>query len=171
FAVRLNGRPLPRPTYRKSQSALALLALRHGCEVEREWLSGLLWPEATPSAGLNSLRKCLTDLRHALGAEAGRLRSPMPRTLCLELTGAFVDVLTYDAALVRGDPHSLAEAVALYRGPLLEGCTEEWAVEERQAREQAYLTALEKLAALAREREETAEAERLLRLAVAAGPL
>jgi predicted ATPase/DNA-binding SARP family transcriptional activator len=189
FAVRLNGRPLPRLAFRKSQSALALLALRHGGEVEREWLSGLLWPEAAPSAALNSLRKCLTDLRHALGAEAGRLRSPMPRTLCLDLTGAFLDVFAYDAAIARDNPRSLAEAVALYRGPLLEAWVEEWAFQERQAREQAYLAALEKLAALtlqcAEEGAEGAithivgtrgpdarpEAERWLRLAVAADPL
>jgi predicted ATPase/DNA-binding SARP family transcriptional activator len=171
FAVRLNCEPLPRLRFRKSQSVLALLALRRCREVERDWLAALLWPEATPFAARHGLRKCLTDLRHALGPEAGRLRSPMPRTLCLELTGAFVDALAYDAAIVRGDPHSLAEAVALYRGPLLEGWAEEWAFEERQAREQRYLAILEKLAGLALQHGETAEAERLLRLATAADPL
>ena len=49
--------------------------------MEREWLAGLLWPEAASSSGLNSLRNCLSDLRQALGTEAGRLRSPTPRTL------------------------------------------------------------------------------------------
>ena len=78
---------------------------------------------------------------------------------------------------------SLAEVVALYRGPLLEGWTEEWAFEERQARDQRYLAAREKLAALALQHGAGgaegafwgpgpgAEAERLLRLAVAADPL
>ena len=42
---------------------------------------------------------------------------------------------------------------------------------ERRLREQRYLTALEKLAAVAREHGNAAEAERLLRLAVAADPL
>src|SRR5437763_14082292 len=64
FEVRGNGRPLPRLRYRKSQSALALLALRHGAEVERDWLVGLLWPE---SDGSQALRNCLTELRRALG--------------------------------------------------------------------------------------------------------
>ena len=45
-----------------------------------------------------------------------------------------------------GDAVSLEEATTLYRGPLLEGWTEEWVFEERQAREHAYLAALERLA-------------------------
>ena len=123
--------------------------------MEREWLAGLLWPESAPSAALHNLRNCLTDLRRALGPEAGRLCSSSSRSLCLDLTGASVDVLTFDAALARkhGDPDgesaALDEAVSVYRGPLLEGWTEEWAFEERQPREQQYLAALEKLAALA----------------------
>src|SRR5205085_1362126 len=66
---------------------------------------------------------------------------------------------------------SLEEAVGLYRGSLLEGCPEEWAFQERQAREQAYLTALERLAAdaLARGRPEAAEEH--LRRAVGVDPL
>ena len=70
-----------------------------------------------------------------------------------------------------GDDASLERAVALYRGPLLEGCGEEWAFQERQAREQAYLEALETLAARALARGETRDAERRLRRAVAVDPL
>jgi hypothetical protein len=44
FEVHVDGHPLPRLRYRKSQSVLALLALRQGAEVERDWLAGLLLP-------------------------------------------------------------------------------------------------------------------------------
>ncbi len=54
-------------------------------------------------------------------------------------------MVTFDAAIARGDAASLEAAVALYRGPLLEGCAEEWVFQEQEAREQAYLTAREKL--------------------------
>src|SRR5207244_23887 len=123
------------------------LALRHGCELEREWLAGLLWPDSPQRAALHNLRNCLTALRSALGSEAGRLLSPHPGTLALDLTGASVDVLAFDAALARGageerlgcaadsdggrsPGEALEEAVALYRGPLLDECAEEWVVEE-----------------------------------------
>jgi DNA-binding SARP family transcriptional activator len=113
FEVRVNGRPLPRLRSRKGQSLLALLTLRHGCEVERAWLVGLLWPECATSQGLATLRRDLTDLRRALGPAAERLRSPTPHSLCLELAGTEVDVMAFDAAIARGDAPSLEQAVAL----------------------------------------------------------
>jgi predicted ATPase/class 3 adenylate cyclase len=143
----LNGMPLPRLGRRKGHWLLAALVLRQGCEVERSWLAGLLWPESSEREANASLRVTLSHLRGALGPEADRLRSPTLRTLCLDLAGAEVDVAAFDAAIARGDGTSLQQAVALYRGPLLEGCTEEWAFQERQVREQAYLQALETLAA------------------------
>src|SRR5262249_14422631 len=106
-----------------------------------------------------------------LGPEAERLRSPTPRTLVLDLAGAAVDLVTFDAALSRGDPASLAEAAALYRGPLLEGCTEEWAFQERQIREQADLQALGTLASQALADGDSPNAERYLRRVVATDPL
>jgi DNA-binding SARP family transcriptional activator len=124
FEVSLDGVPLSRLRYRKSPWLLALLALRHGAEVDREWLAGLLWPDGT---GTQALRNSLTDLRRALGSEAGRLRSPTAHTVSLDLAGVEADVIAFDAAIARGDTPSLEEAIALYRGALLEGCTEEWA--------------------------------------------
>jgi class 3 adenylate cyclase/DNA-binding SARP family transcriptional activator len=167
FEVRLNG-DLPRFRYWRSQWLLALLALRHEAEVERDWLTALLWPE---SRDTQALRNCLTDLRRALGSEAARLQAPTPHTLRMDLTGAAVDVIAFDAAIAQGDPASLAEAVALYQATLLEGCAEEWAFEERQRRELAYLAARERLAALALESGDAAAAEQHLRLAVAVDPL
>jgi DNA-binding SARP family transcriptional activator len=170
FAVRVRGVPLPRLRSRKGQWLLALLALRHGREVDRSWLAEMLWPEGRAGNTLALLRRELTDLRRALGVEASRLRSPTPHTLCLDLTGTEADVAAFDAALAAGDAPALERAVALYRGPLLEGWVEEWVFQERQAREQAYLGALERLAAPAIERSEPA-AERYLRLVVAVDPL
>jgi predicted ATPase/Tfp pilus assembly protein PilF len=74
-------------------------------------------------------------------------------------------------AIARGDAASLEQAVSLYRGPLLESCAEPWAFEERQSREQAYLGAVETLAAHARAAGDRAAAERHLRRAVTVDPL
>jgi predicted ATPase/DNA-binding SARP family transcriptional activator len=166
--VRIHGQPRLRLRYRKSAWVLALLALRRGAEVEREWVIGNLWPE---SGGSQSLRNCLSELRRALGPEENRLRAPLPRFLSLDLSGASVDVLAFDDACRRGDPLSLEQAVALYNGRLLEGCSEAWAFPEQQLREQAFLEAVEKLAALELARGNAAAAERYLRRAVAADPL
>jgi DNA-binding SARP family transcriptional activator len=171
FEVRLRGQPLPRLRTRKSQWLLALLTLRHGHEVDRAWLAGTLWPDSSETAAYASLRSSLKDLRRALGSEADRLCSPTPRTLCLELEAADTDVVAFDAAIAEGDEAALGRAVSLYRGPLLEECAEEWAFHERQAREQACLTALETLSAGALSRGDPAAAEHYLRRAVALDPL
>src|SRR5439155_6742184 len=87
------------------------------------------------------------------------------------LTEAEADVIAFDQAIARGDLPSLGEAIALYRGPLVEGCHEEWLAPERLAREQSYLTALETLADHALAGGDPAAAERFLRRVVAADPL
>src|SRR5262249_50787420 len=84
---------------------------------------------------------------------------------------AEVDLLAFDAAIGRGGSGELQQAVALYRGPLLEGCAEEWAFQERQIREQAFLTALEALAGQAQQRGDLETPGCHLRRAVAVDPL
>jgi DNA-binding SARP family transcriptional activator len=169
--VRVGGTSLPRLRSRKGLWLIALLALRAGRDVERAWLGSTLWPESDETAASANLRNTLADLRRALGDEAGRLSAPTPSAICLDLCGAHVDLLAFDAAIARGDIASLKQAIALYGGPLLEGCAEAWAFEERQVREQAYLTALETLAGRAMAAENPTAAERYLRRAVATGPL
>ncbi|HLK57083.1 MAG TPA: hypothetical protein VKU00_10985, partial [Chthonomonadaceae bacterium] len=106
FDVRLQGAPLPRLRTRKGQW---LLVLRHDREVDRDWLAGTLWPESPASQAFYNLRRCLSDLRSALGSEGNRLASPTTRRVCLSLAGASVDILVFDAAIARQDTASLEE--------------------------------------------------------------
>src|SRR5207248_7379106 len=123
---RVGSLPLPRLRSRKGLWLLALLALRPGRDVDRGWLTGTLWPDCDEADGRHSLRQSLYDLRLALGPEACRLTGETPQTLRLDLSGAIVDVLAFDAA-VRStgkmpvppeEVQSLEAAVRLYRGPL-----------------------------------------------------
>jgi DNA-binding SARP family transcriptional activator len=175
--ARVSGAPLTRLLRRKARWALALLALRAGREVEREWLAGTLWPESATPQALYNLREQLSELRRALGEEARRLETPTRRTLRLDLAGAAVDALAFDAAIARasrghprGDEASLAEAVSLYRGPLLQDCAEEWCLEECRPREQAYMGALATLANAATASGESVLAADHLRRAVGVDP-
>jgi predicted ATPase/DNA-binding SARP family transcriptional activator/Tfp pilus assembly protein PilF len=169
--VRLEGRPLPTPRSQKTHWLLALLALQEGRAVERAWLASLLWPDSTQQQAATNLRISLWQLRRALGTEAHRLETPASGKLRLRLVGAEADVLVFDDAIAQGDPTSLERAVALHRGPLLQGCVEEWVLQEREAREQAYLCALERLAADASACGDHARAVSYLRRLVAADPL
>lgn len=174
FDVRLKGLSLPPLRYRKEKWLLALLILRQERDVPRDWLAGTLWPDNEESLGRFYLRKALSNLRKALGDEASRLQSPTSLMLRLNMSGAFSDVLAFDAAVsgreAAGEEERLQEAVGLYRGPLLQDCQEEWAFTERNAREQSYLAALERLAAIHKERGEPAASVRWLRQLVAADP-
>ncbi len=61
--------------------------------------------------------------------------------------------------------------VSLYRGLLLEGCSEEWVTQDRQARSLAYLNAREKLADMSIARAEYSRAIEHLRRVIAIDPL
>jgi predicted ATPase/DNA-binding SARP family transcriptional activator len=158
------GQPLRPLRSQKVRWLLALLALRHGKEIQRLWLADQLWPDAgNPLANLNT---SLLDLRKALGGNAARILST-PRTLGLDLTAADVDVILFDTAISKGDQAALRKAVSLYAGPLLEDCLEPWVTREREARTAAYANALTRLAVGARTDGNRADAIEYLRKAVA----
>lgn len=171
--AQIRGRPLPRMRSRKELWLLALLALERGRDVSRVWLAQTLWPSPDYSTELanNYLRRCLMELRKALGDQADRLQSTGSRAVCFSLDGADVDVLAFEAALARRDPASLAEAVERYGGPFLPECSEPWAAPLRERYAQAYGKALEELAARAQAVGGYEDAERYLRRAVASDPL
>ena len=52
FAAEFDGEPMAPPRWRKSVWLLALLALRQGREVSREWLAETLWPEIGDRRGI-----------------------------------------------------------------------------------------------------------------------
>jgi predicted ATPase/DNA-binding SARP family transcriptional activator len=170
FEARVHGVPIPPPRSRRAAWLLALLALRQGREAQRTTLAGLLYPDSDEETGLANLRRLLTDLRRSLGAEGERIHAPTPRTLALDLTGAWADVVRFDAHLASKEPVGLEEAVALYRGPLLPDCTEAWITPERITREEAMLDALETLAENSLNGDHPHEAARYLRRVLALNP-
>lgn len=143
--VLVGDQPLPAVRSRKALWLLALLTLRHGRPVAREWLASTLWPDTDLSVAFTNLRPVMWELRRALGDQAFRLRSPDRVTVILDIEGAEVDLAAFDAAIRQGSPEAFERALALYRGPLLEGCPEEWTPQERNAREQDCVHALQTL--------------------------
>ncbi|HRI44962.1 MAG TPA: BTAD domain-containing putative transcriptional regulator [Fimbriimonadaceae bacterium] len=170
FDVRLDGHPLPPVRSRKGLWLLAQLALRQGREVDRAWLAGTLWPESPDTQALASLRRTLTDVRAALGPFDAKVVTPTPKTLLLVESGVWVDVAEFDRLAASTDLGEVESALALYRGPLLEGCAEEWVLGDRQSREETFLQASELAARLAMERVEYSRAIGFLKRAIAVDP-
>ena len=144
--AQVDGAPMPHLRSRKALWLLALLTLRAQRPVEREWLAAMLWPDLDPSRGFANLRPILSELRNRLGSQRVRLQTPNRLTLLLDLKGVHVDLLIFDAAIKSKRLSALEQAVELYRGPLMEGCNEEWVFPERAMREQSCLQALQTLA-------------------------
>ena len=171
FRAQVDGKSLPPLRSIKGQHLLALLALRHGRDVPRIWLAETLWPDSLQMDALGSLRQSLTDLRRALETQADRLQSPTRTHLRLDASGVEIDVIAFDAAVKKGGAEAWKQAVGLYRGALLEGAAEAWILGEREARQQAYLNALEHLAAVARVEGDAAGEIAYLRRSVVCDPL
>lgn len=144
--VLIDGHPLPHLRSRKGIWLLAVLTLRHGRPVKRARLAGMLWPDMDQEQAFANLRPILSELRSGLGRQKARLQSPDRHTLMLDLSDAEVDVLAFDTSVQSAKLSDLERAVTLYRGQLLEGCTEEWVFQERNSREQRCLQALQTLA-------------------------
>ena len=128
--ISLNGQPLPRLRSKKGRWLIALLALRVGKPLNREWLAQTLWPDQDLTSAKAYLRQTLTELRTVLGPASALLQSPDPQHLSLSLE-VRVDLAEFDAAIAH-DPQA---AVALYTARLLEDCDEEWAIEARRTSE------------------------------------
>jgi TolB-like protein/DNA-binding SARP family transcriptional activator len=142
-----DGRVSGRATQGRRLALLALLALARGRELSRDKLVGILWPEATPERARPQLSDALYVLRHALGEEVVR---SVGDAVALDPAVVTSDVADFEHLLREGRAE---EAVALYRGPLLDGFHlsgsgefEAWLDGERAALERRCADALEALA-------------------------
>ncbi|HSK19248.1 MAG TPA: BTAD domain-containing putative transcriptional regulator [Longimicrobiales bacterium] len=104
-----------RATQGRRLALLALLALARGRPLSRDKLAALLWPEASHHRARPQLSDTLYILRHALGEEVVRSTGD---GLVLNPETITSDVARFDEMVADG---RLEDAVALYRGPLLDG--------------------------------------------------
>src|SRR5262245_58375137 len=147
-----DGRPVG-PLGRKGQLLLALLALRAGEAHTREKVIGILWSDRGDAQARGSLRQELTVLRKLLGAIA-----PPPividgERLSLCAATVAVDVRRFEALIQSDSTCDLERAVALYKGPFLDGLNvrdsagEEWLLHERERLRLLMLGVLDRLLA------------------------
>lgn len=106
---------------RKDQALLAHLVLCAGRPVARDRIIGLLWANSDQSAARHSLRQSLTTLRKVVATPSEERLVTGTDTVTLAPGSLAVDVLRFHASIARGDGASLASALALYTGDLLDG--------------------------------------------------
>ena len=143
-----DGTPVAgRAAQRHRIAVLALLACAPGPGLSRDKLIGLLWSESDAERARNRLNVSVYELRKALGDDAILSAGDELR---LNPDVVSTDTASFDAAMARGDHEA---AVALYRGPLLDGFFlddapefERWTDRERARLADGYARALEALA-------------------------
>lgn len=171
-AIEEEGRPLGgRAAHRHALGLVAHLAASPGHAASRDKLTALLWPEADPAGVRHRLNVALYGLRQTLGKDAIVSAGD---DLRLDPGAVSVDAVAFEEALGRGDE---ATAVALYRGPFLDGFHlpdalefDEWASVERERLSRAHARALESLGEAAAARGDAAGAARWWRRMVDADP-
>ena len=136
FQARIGDRKLSFPT-RKSQALLAYLAILPDQGHLRDKLAALLWGGSGREEARHSLRQSLSVLRNALSSTRPPVLRISGPEVALDAALIDVDVLRFEQLIRRDSARSLEEAVALYRGDLLEGLDvseepfEEWLLGER----------------------------------------
>ncbi|MGC9399436.1 MAG: ATP-binding protein [Anaerolineae bacterium] len=137
-------RVLSLPTTLKARSLLAYLLLHRSRPQPRERLSALFWGERPEQKARHSLSTALWRLRRSLPDEEVILSDH--HTVQLDpQADLWLDVDAFEELVEREDASDLQAAVALYRGPFLDGFYDDWVINERYRLEALYLDALARL--------------------------
>jgi DNA-binding SARP family transcriptional activator len=112
-----DGSAVPLPG-RQSLALLAYLALVDRSAETRERLANLIWAGRDAEQANGSLRQELVRLRRAIGEKALPAAGTTSQPVRLDTIDIDIDVLRFRAAAAA--PGGGAEAIALYRGPLLQ---------------------------------------------------
>jgi DNA-binding SARP family transcriptional activator len=176
FAVSVDGRP-GGPSGSKRDALLALLALRRGRPVSVDNLIDDLWDSDLPASPRNAVQHHVARLRATVGQDT-IVGSPTGYALPAATTdaAAFEDLLAEArTALRRGDARSAADAaaqaLALWRGPALDGLADTDSIRAEAARlEELRFDALEERFEAALELGEHREVVSELQLAVRERP-
>lgn len=157
---------------RRLLGLLSVLSVAGDRGISRDRLVALLWPDSDEESGRHSLTQALYHARRTLGCENLIVGGADVR---LTSDGYSSDVRELETALERNE---LAQAIALYAGPFLDGFAiagngafERWAESQRSRLQGKIAKALETLAARAATDGDLLNAVELRRRVVALDPL
>jgi DNA-binding SARP family transcriptional activator len=164
FEARLHGVDVSSLGSARIESLLAYLVLHRDSLQPRRRVASALWPDSTEEQARTNLRHVLHALRRGIPeveqyveitARALRWRPEAPVLLDVD---EFDRLLADEGVEARRD--SLRTAIGLYGGDLMESCSDEWLVGERDRLRGRHLDALTELAGLCEAAGEPGEAVR-----------
>jgi DNA-binding SARP family transcriptional activator len=143
----------------KVQELLCYLLFHRAAQHQREQLASLLWGESSSAQSKKYLRQTLwqlrasTEVRLGLGSER-LVIADSNRIHFNPKVDLWTDVADFEQAYSSIHPGAeldasmaqrLKEAVELYQGDLLEGCYQDWCLNQREHLQNKYLAMLDKL--------------------------
>jgi DNA-binding SARP family transcriptional activator len=177
--IELNGQPLQLPTP-QARHLLAYLILHHDRPISRALLTGIFWPERPEPRARRALSQALWQVRSALEPAADRLAVEGDHITFRLQPEDWLDAASFEESVRKCASNEatnrqtlleLSEAVSFYRADFLEGCYDDWALLERERLRELYLSALERLIALHKQRGQYEEALTQAQQLAAADPL
>jgi DNA-binding SARP family transcriptional activator len=126
----------------RQRAVLALLLTRPNQVVSTDRLIDDLWGTDQPKTAANTVQYYVSQLRKLLGADRITTRPP---GYAIRVEAGELDLERFETLVERGDPESLREALALWRGPpLADFAYESFASDEIARLEELRLIALER---------------------------
>jgi DNA-binding SARP family transcriptional activator len=159
---------------RTAQNLLAYLALNRGKECSSEHLQEIFWPDSDSDKQAQNLRRAVADIRHVLedGVELGSVVVTRRNFVSLNTAAICSDVDRFvELTTTAQDQESLAEAVALYSGPLLAPVNDSWPLVDRLEFEERFAQVVTSFCKQKTDGGAFTTAIRIARSAVAAAPL
>lgn len=139
------GEPLPLKVPPKTIPLWAYLLLHRFQAVSRQALAFALWPDTPEKAARANVRRHLFLLKSALPAveDPAWLLQDAQTVQWNPQANYWLDVAEFER--LGQDPAGAEEAVALYRGDLLENCYDDWIFPERERLRNLYMVNLTRL--------------------------
>jgi DNA-binding SARP family transcriptional activator len=139
FRIRGQSGALLTISAKKSQAMLAYLGIKPAQLVSRDKMAALLWSSTATDQARQSLRQTLSSLRKELAqiSPDHKILIEEGDFLSVDPTLVHVDAAEFEKLAATGTDETLAKAVALYRGDLLEGFEldeerfDQWVIAER----------------------------------------
>lgn len=175
FQVKVDGEIIATLNHSRLQELLAYLLLWQGKPIARQKLAFLFWPDSAEEQARTNLRNLLYRLRSALPTLTQFLKTDELNVQWDAGLPCFLDVAEFEAAIRRSESapkldqaEILEQALEVYEGDLLPECYSDWLLAERERLNQAFLSALVRLAELYEEQRAYPKAihtvQRLLRI-------
>jgi DNA-binding SARP family transcriptional activator len=138
------------------QTLLAYLILQNSRPVSRQQLAALFWPETSEAQARTNLRNLIHQLRQVLPCFDDFIQVDLHSLCWRKESTYFLDVEAFESCFSVKAGQSLQQemlerAIQIYTGDLLPECYDDWIEPLRARLRQAYLYALEALAAMTEE--------------------